>query len=256
MNAAIMNAANISGLKRLAPASGQRTLAVALMSALRTVFSSKPKQGIATTAAMMVTDAVRATAQSTAISDRDAHAKFQRDIVPHLDAAYNFARFLSRDADAAEDIVQDAFLRAFRAFDGYEGGDARAWIFAIVRNCYYDWLKARQRRSRLELDVHRDGEDDPFSVENVASTDDTPEAALMRQSEVATVRRVLDIMPRTLREMLVLRELEGLSYFQIAEVAAIPIGTVMSRLARARKQFQQAWSENLPRRHDGQEVET
>jgi RNA polymerase sigma-70 factor (ECF subfamily) len=255
MNAAIMSAANITGLKRPRPASGQQTFVAALMSAMRAVFSLKsaaaplheglkqntPRQSIATTTAMMVTDAARSPSQIASITARDTLAKFQRDIVPHMDAAYNFARFLSRDPDAAEDIAQDSFLRAFRAFDGYEGGDARAWIFAIVRNCYYDWLNVRRRRSRIELDVHRDGDAGQAAIENVPASDDSPEAALLRQSEAARVRGVLDSMPRSLREMLVLRELEGLSYFQIAKVAAVPIGTVMSRLARARKQFQAAW---------------
>src|SRR6202007_414060 len=87
-------------------------------------------------------------------------ARFQRDIVPQLDAAYNFARFLSRDADAAQDIVQEAFLRAYRSFEGYQGGDPRAWIFAIVRNCYHNWLIDRRRKMRVEADAHNSGTKD------------------------------------------------------------------------------------------------
>jgi RNA polymerase sigma-70 factor (ECF subfamily) len=171
------------------------------------------------------------------------YGRFQRDIVPHLDAAYNFARFLSRNPDAAQDIVQEAFLRAYRNFDGYQGGDARAWIFAIVRNCYQNWLMDRRRKARLEVDIHGQGESGDFSVDDVPSDDDTPETALLRTGEANAVRTVLNKLPRPLREVLVLRELEGLSYRQISETAALPIGTVMSRLARARAQFGSVWRE-------------
>jgi RNA polymerase sigma-70 factor (ECF subfamily) len=168
-------------------------------------------------------------------------ARFQREMVSQLDAAYNFARFLSRDADAAQDIVQEAFLRAYRGFDGFQGGDARAWIFAIVRNCYHDWLLARRRKARLEVETSNDDGAAQKGIDDVASEDDDPETALLRRTDAATVRDVLGKLPRPSREMLVLREIEGLSYRQIADVASLPIGTVMSRLARARAQFQEAW---------------
>jgi len=168
----------------------------------------------------------------------DLYERFHREIVPHLDAAYNFARFLSRNPDAARDIVQESFLRAYRGFDRYQGGDARAWIFSIVRNCYHNWLLEGRRKARLEVDVHHR---DDFSVEEVASEDDTPEAALLRSAEAGKVRRALNQLPRALREVLVLRELEGLSYREIAQTAALPIGTVMSRLARAREHFEAVW---------------
>jgi RNA polymerase sigma factor (sigma-70 family) len=170
--------------------------------------------------------------------------RFQRDIVPQLDAAYNFARFLSRDADAAQDIVQEAFLRAYRSFEGYQGGDARAWIFAIVRNCYLNWLLERRRKMRLETDAHDPGTKEDATYD-VASDDDNPEVSLLRRTESDAVRLVLGKLPRALREMLVLRELEGLSYRQISDIAAVPIGTVMSRLARARAQFQTAWRQEM-----------
>jgi RNA polymerase sigma-70 factor, ECF subfamily len=173
----------------------------------------------------------------------NAYDRFQREIVPLLDAAYNFARFLSRNPDAAQDIVQEAFLRAYRGFDGYQGGDARAWIFSIVRNCYHNWLLEARRKARVEIDVHRPDGPGDFSVDEVATDDDTPEAALLRSSEAGKVRNVLNKLPRSLREVMVLRELEGLSYRQIAETSALPIGTVMSRLARARMQFGSLWRE-------------
>jgi RNA polymerase sigma factor (sigma-70 family) len=180
-------------------------------------------------------------ARSRLTGANDLHVRFQQEIVPHLDAAYNFARFLSRNPDAAQDIVQEAFLRAYRGFDGYQGGDARAWIFTIVRNCYYNWLIDRRRKARMEIDVHRSDDSGEFSIDDVPSEEDTPDMALLRSSEASTVRLVLNKLPRSLREVLVLRELEGLSYRQIAETVAMPIGTVMSRLARARTLFESAW---------------
>src|ERR1700682_4654760 len=122
-------------------------------------------------------------------------AKFKQNIVPQLDAAYNFARFLSRDADAAQDIVQEAFLRAYRSFAGYRGGDARAWIFTIVRNCYHSWQMDRRRRSRLEVDQQGEG-DSEERIANISSDGDTPEAMLVRKAETQTVRLILNTMPR------------------------------------------------------------
>jgi RNA polymerase sigma factor (sigma-70 family) len=167
-------------------------------------------------------------------------ARFNQNVVPQLGAAYNFARFLSRDTDAAQDIVQEAFLRAYRSFAGYRGGDTRAWIFTIVRNCYHSWLTDRRRKSRLEVD-HREGDSEEL-ISTIPSDEDTPETALVRKAEAQTVRLILNAMPRPFREILVLREIEELSYHQISEITALPIGTVMSRLARARKAFGDAWN--------------
>ena len=139
----------------------------------------------------------------------DLYDRFHHAIVPHLDAAYNFARFLSRNPDAAQDIVQESFLRAYRGFDRYRGGDARAWIFSIVRNCYHNWLLEGRRKARLEVDVHHRDDGSDFSVEDVASENDTPEAALLRSSEAGRVRGVLNQLPRGLREVLVLRNWKG-----------------------------------------------
>jgi RNA polymerase sigma factor (sigma-70 family) len=183
----------------------------------------------------------RMAAPARSAGANDTLARFQREIVPQLDPAYNFARFLSRDADAAQDIVQEAFLRAYRSFDGYQGGDARAWIFAIVRNCYHNWLIDRRRKATIEVDVHSKDDPEENAIDNVPSDEDSPETSLLRRAESGAVRLVLNKLPRPLREILVLRELEGLSYRQIAEIAALPIGTVMSRLARARMQFESAW---------------
>jgi RNA polymerase sigma factor (sigma-70 family) len=152
--------------------------------------------------------------------------KFDNLILPHINAAYNLARFLSRDAAAADDIVQDAFLRAFRAFDGYRGGDPKAWLLAIVRNCSFNWTRA----NRAGAGAHAC---DPDELADVAQ--DTPESSLLRKSDIEEVRAMIEKLPGPFRETLVLRELEDLSYKQIAEITGVPVGTVMSRLARARQ---------------------
>jgi RNA polymerase sigma factor (sigma-70 family) len=178
--------------------------------------------------------------QSGLQSAHATHAEFKQNIVPHLGAAYNLAHLLSRDADGAQDIVQEALIRAYRRFAGYRGENARAWILKIVRNCSYDWLMSRRRKSRLEINSQDSGHTEELIV-NVSSDECTPEAMLVREAERHTVRCVLDTMPLPLREILVWRELEERSYRQIAEIAALPIGTVMSRLARARTAFRDAW---------------
>jgi RNA polymerase sigma-70 factor (ECF subfamily) len=150
--------------------------------------------------------------------------RFRRLVLPHLDAAYNFARFLCRDPSLAEDLVQDAFLRAFRGFSGFRGGDPKAWLFAIVRSSHLTW--ARSRGATLQSV--------PDEFEDTPAEGDTPEEALVRQGEVETVRGAIEALPEPFRETLVLRELEEMSYREIAEVTQAPIGTVMSRLARAR----------------------
>jgi RNA polymerase sigma factor (sigma-70 family) len=178
--------------------------------------------------------------QSRLPSTDDTLAGFKQTIVPHLDEAYKLAHLLSKDADAAQDIVQEAFLRAHRSFAGYRGENARAWILKIVRNCCYSWLTTRRRKSRLEVDSHGADYTEELIL-NISSDECTPEAMLVREAERQTVRLVLDSMPLPLREILVLREFEELSYRQISEITALPIGTVMSRLARARKAFADAW---------------
>jgi RNA polymerase sigma factor (sigma-70 family) len=178
--------------------------------------------------------------QSRLPSADDTLAGFKQTIVPQLDAAYKLARHLSGDADAAQDIVQEAFLRAYRSFAGYRGENARAWISKIVRNCYYSWLMSRRRKSRLEVDSNDCGYTEELIL-NISSDECTPEGMLVREEERRTVRFVLDKMPLPLREILMLREFEELSYCQISEIKALPIGTVMSRLARARRAFADAW---------------
>nr|WP_246413083.1 sigma-70 family RNA polymerase sigma factor [Methylobacterium brachythecii] len=166
-------------------------------------------------------------------------------MLPHLDAAYNLARFLTRDADAADDIVQDAFLRAFRAFDGFRGGDARAWLLTIVRNCVRSWAVERSRARALcepLVPAAQPGDEAETPDRELFDPDqDTPESALLRDSEAGLIRRLIEALPEAFREVLVLREFDDLSYKQIADITATPIGTVMSRLARARQMLGEAW---------------
>jgi RNA polymerase sigma-70 factor (ECF subfamily) len=166
----------------------------------------------------------RGDAEAGALGPEDQQ-RFRALVLPHMDAAYSFARFLCRDASLAEDLVQDAFLRAFRGFAGFRGGDPKAWLFAIVRSSHLTWARSRGAVPTVVPDM----------IEETPAEDDTPEEALVRQGEVETVRSAISALPEPFRETLVLRELEELSYREIAEVTAAPIGTVMSRLARARQ---------------------
>jgi len=168
--------------------------------------------------------------------DRDHARQFREIVLPHLDAAYNFARYLARDPVAAEDIAQEAFLRAFRAFPTYRGGAPKAWLFAIVRNCFLNWAGQQSGSSRVLVDEGALSQAQAQALANVADEgQDTPEATLLRRREVETVRTVIENLPEPFRETLVLREMEELSYREIAALTAAPIGTVMSRLARARQ---------------------
>jgi RNA polymerase sigma-70 factor (ECF subfamily) len=162
----------------------------------------------------------------------DRTRRFEAIVLPHLNAAYNLARWLLRDDDGAQDVVQESCLRAFRFFDGFRGDDARPWLLGIVRNSCYSWLREqKQPGEHVEFDDERDSAAiDPA----LSRASDNPEALLLRKLDRAQVNEAIENLPPAFREVLVLRELEELSYDEIAQVAAIPIGTVMSRLARAR----------------------
>ena len=153
-------------------------------------------------------------------------------MLPHLDAAYNLARWLMRDEHEAQDAVQDACVRALRFFAGFRGGDGRVWLLSIVRNtCFSRMRSGRPRQGDMEFDEQMHGIDDAAA---------NPERLLLRSRDEAALRRALEALPPEFREVIVMRELEGLSYKEIAEVADLPIGTVMSRLARARKRLAQS----------------
>ena len=158
-----------------------------------------------------------------------AAASFEQAILPHLDAAYNLARWLVRDPAAAEDIVQDAVLRALQYFASFRGGDGRAWLLQIVRNTAWSTLRARRAGTEVPL-----GEDDGPGMD-VPDPAPGPEATLARRQDLARLEAALAALPVELRECLVLCELEQLSYKDIARITQVPIGTVMSRLWRARR---------------------
>jgi len=156
--------------------------------------------------------------------------------MPHLDAAYRFARWLCR-SDDANDIVQEAFLRAFRGFDALRGGDVKAWLLTIVRNCYATALEQQRRRPTVPL-----GEEHTEAMQadaHGASPD--PESATLAEDERRTLAQLIEALPEEHRQVLLLRELEDLSYREIAAVTQVPIGTVMSRLARARAALRGKW---------------
>jgi len=156
--------------------------------------------------------------------------------MPHFDAAYNLARWLTRDPADASDVVQEAMLRALRFFGSFRGGgSAKSWLLAIVRNTAIDWMRAN-RPSQIAPPPADDG--DP--LENIADQGDDPEAALIRASNRQQLDRLIADLPPEFRECLVLRELEELSYKEIAAVTGVPLGTVMSRLSRARLLLQRA----------------
>jgi len=154
-------------------------------------------------------------------------ARFEAVILPHLDAAYTLARYLLRHDEDAQDATHDAVLRALRHFGGFRGEDARAWLLTVVRNTCHSW----QRRSRAhEQEVAFDEE-----VHSETGAEEHPEAALLRTADREAVSRALDALPAEFREVIVLREVQGLSYREIARMTEVPIGTVMSRLSRARR---------------------
>jgi RNA polymerase sigma-70 factor (ECF subfamily) len=162
-------------------------------------------------------------------------ARFERSVVPHLDAAYNLARWLTGKDHDAQDVVQEALLRAFVYFEGFRGVDARAWVLKIVRNTCFTWLQANRPGEIAETKLE-EFEDLPRSPLCSASVDDPETLALRRTDAVQLNNAIAELGPR-LREVIVLREMEGLSYKGIAAVIDVPIGTVMSRLARARSEL-------------------
>ena len=164
---------------------------------------------------------------------------FEETVLPHLDAAFNYARWLTRNDTDAEDVVQDACVRAIRYFSSLRDDDARAWLFTIVRNAWYS--RVSRKANVAEGTRLNDGQGE--RPDNALD----PEERLLQQHTIALVRAALEQLPVDFREVIVLREIEGLSYKEIAEVAGVPVGTVMSRLARARERLQTILKLNAPR---------
>lgn len=162
------------------------------------------------------------------VLDLQDRERFEQLVLPHLDAAYNLSRWLLRGRADAEDVAQEAMLRAFRFFRGFHGGDARAWLLQIVRNTCYTWL---EKNRPVELMTEFDEELHPQGGM-------TPESLAIAGDNRERLTRALEDLPPRFREVLVLRELEGCSYKEIAAITSVPIGTVMSALARARERLQ------------------
>jgi len=165
-------------------------------------------------------------------------SRFEAQVLPHLDAAYRLARWLCRSPGDADDVVQEAFLRAYRAFDSLRGPDARAWLLAIVRNCHLSALAERRRRGHEPLAEEHEAD----SQAAVAPLPDPERDSIERDARRMLERLIAGLAPEH-REVLLLRELEDMSYREIATVTAVPIGTVMSRLARARAALKVSWLE-------------
>ena len=173
------------------------------------------------------------------MGEPDKLACFEQAVLPHLDSAYNLARWLIRNDQDAQDLVQEACLRALRSFEGFRGGDSRAWLLTIVRNSCYTWL---QQNRLQELTTVFDEE-----IHTSQEHSRSPEALLLEKADARLVRDALEELPPEFREAIVLRELEGMSYKEIADVAGVPVGTVMSRLARARERLQRQLTSSAKR---------
>src|SRR6201996_1373048 len=154
--------------------------------------------------------------------------RFRRLLLPFQDDAYAFALHLCRDASTAEDLTQEAYLKALRSFSGYRGGEPKAWLLAIVRSCFLDWARGRKAWTAM-VDPHADE-----AAAEAPAPDPTAEERMVQQAGAQELRRAIDGLPEPFKETLVLRELQEMNYRQIAEITGAPIGTVMSRLAGAR----------------------
>ena len=182
------------------------------------------------------------------MKNQGRHGDFERVMLPHLDAAYNLARWLVRDPSIAEDVVQDAYERAFKYFAAFRGGSARAWLLQIVRNAAYATLSAERRRMEVSLSGETCADDEGGVDVDIPDSSPGPEATLAQQQNVAALDNALNALPVAWRECLILREVEALSYKEMARIMDVPIGTVMSRLSRARRALQR---EVFGNEHDG-----
>lgn len=167
----------------------------------------------------------------------DRRRRFEMQVLPHLDAAYRFARWLTRSPEDADDAVQEAMLRAYRGFDALRGSDVKAWLLTIVRNCHATAFIQQQRRALVPLPEEHDALDGHAMI----ATDLEPEDASIRHDQGRTLEKLIDGLPDDFREVLILREIEDMDYREIAAVTKVPLGTVMSRLARARLALKKQW---------------
>jgi RNA polymerase sigma-70 factor (ECF subfamily) len=168
------------------------------------------------------------------MADITGLARFERSVLPHLDAAYNLARWLTRNDHDAEDVVQEAYLRAIRYFEGMKEADARPWLLTIVRNTCYTWLEKNRPVELVALDDPASVSTEDESLGSSGGLESNPEVVVLQSANRKLVNQALEELPVAYREVIVLREIEDLSYKEIAAVAGVPVGTVMSRLARGR----------------------
>ncbi len=171
------------------------------------------------------------------MKNQGRHGDFEQVMLPHLDAAHNLARWLVRDPSIAEDVVQDAYERACKYFAAFRGGSGRPWLLQIVRNVAYSTLKAQRRGMEVSLSRMRAADEDNVDMD-VPDPSPGPEAMLAQRQDLAALDDALKALPVAWRECLVLREVEALSYKEMARIMDVPIGTVMSRLSRARQALQ------------------
>jgi RNA polymerase sigma-70 factor (ECF subfamily) len=167
----------------------------------------------------------------------DRRRRFEALVLPHLDASYRFARWLARSPDDAQDLVQEAMLRAYRGFDALRGSDVKAWLLTIVRNCHATALTQQRRRAHVPLPEEHDALDGQALV----SSELGPQEESIRHDQTLTLERLIECLPEDYREVLILREIEDMDYRAIAEITQVPLGTVMSRLARARQALRKQW---------------
>ena len=176
------------------------------------------------------------------MKDQGRNEDFERVMLPHLDAAHNLARWLVRDPATAEDVVQDAYERAYRYYGAFRGGSGRAWFLQIVRNVAYSTLSAQRRRMEVSLSGGMHAADEDGVDMDIPDSSAGPEASLARRQDLAALDEALNALPVAWRECLILREVEELSYKEMAKILNVPIGTVMSRLSRARQALQRQTS--------------
>jgi RNA polymerase sigma-70 factor (ECF subfamily) len=172
------------------------------------------------------------------VKNQVRHGNFEQVMLPHLDAAHNLARWLVRDPSIADDVVQDAYERACKYYASFSGGSGRAWLLQIVRNAAYSALKAQRRRMEVSLSGGTRADDEDGVDMDIPDSSPGPDATLTRRQDLAALDEALTALPVTWRECLILREVEALSYKEMALIMDVPIGTVMSRLARARQALQ------------------
>jgi RNA polymerase sigma-70 factor, ECF subfamily len=178
--------------------------------------------------------------------------RFEKIMIPYLDSAYNLARWITRSDADAQDVVQESFLRAFKYFDGFAGEYPNAWLLSIVRNTCYTWIKSHRPDEAvipIDSDPHVVDGDPNAMYENAQGLGRDPETLLIESERRRRLDDMIAQLPVAYREVIILRELEEMSYIEIAQVLAVPIGTVMSRLARARQSLQASWRKREGREH-------